>query len=167
MHNTKSAYLVKEENLMKQMLEQKMAAEKILERIQSEWHIKVEKIRKSHQQSLDKANNEICQLVCELNQNKTSENSEHENKIESLESIIAHLRTELKTAKEEMNFFRREVINREGLCKNSSSRSTKSQDGVNHNKFNRDVICNTSNNSGLATCSRDPGRRKQPTLPKI
>ena len=77
---------------------------------QHEYESKRLKDRESHKAAIDKMNTENKLLLEKINSSSFNEIKEMN---ESLEKTIDSLRAELKTTKDEMNFFRRELINRE------------------------------------------------------
>ena len=86
-------------------------AESKMKYLQKAQERKLEKEREAHRSALEKANIELRTLLNQLKHRQS--NPEDVENIESLNLSVTDLQAELATAKEEMNFFRRELINRE------------------------------------------------------
>ena len=97
-------------------LEQKLKdahdnSEDLLRDLRKEFECKRRKEREIHKAAMDESKAKISFLSEELN--KVQPNKDNSQDFELLQKTIYDLRLELKITKDEMNFFRKELVNRE------------------------------------------------------
>ena len=91
-------------------MEVKENSEKIYRDQQNNFNCKIRKDREAHRELVERIKKENKDLLEQMNSASTTE-IQAKNRI--LQETVENLRIELKTTKDEMNFFRRELLNRE------------------------------------------------------